>query len=148
MSAPVRAETFWQRAVLHLVIFIIAALPLGMAAYALVADTQADGFGDVLELIAFLPGAALMCAPGILLYTATLDVVADRITLGLVICVLLTPLVVLPWLAITGVGLVAWPVFPIGMGVALLAFGVLVSLARRAGWFVRSPRQADGAPTA
>ena len=148
MSAPVRAETFWQRVVLHAVIFVIAALPLGMAAYALVADTQGDGFGGVLELIAFLPGPALMCAPGILLYTAALDVVASRITPGPVICVLLTPLVVLPWLAINGVGLAAWPVFAIGIGVALVAFGVLAFLARRAGWFVRSPRQADGAPTA
>ena len=139
MRAPVRAETFWQRVVLHFVIFVIAALPLGMAAYSLIADTQADGFGGVLELIAFLPGPALMCAPGIVLYTAAIEMVAHRIPPGPILCVLITPLVVLPWLAINGVGLAAWPVFAIGIGVALLTFGVLVSLARRAGWFVRFP---------
>jgi hypothetical protein len=148
MSAAVRAETFWQRVVLHLVIFVIAALPLGMTAYALVTDTPADGSGGVLDLIAFLPGPALLCAPGILFYTVALDAVSARIPPGPVICVLLTPLVVLPWLTINGMGLAAWPVFVIGIGVALLAFGVLVSLAQRAGWFVRSPRRADGAPTA
>ena len=149
MSAHVRAETFWQRVVLHAVIFVGAALPLGLVTFVVVAGTQgADGFGGVLDLIAFLPGVALMAAPGILLYTAALDAVAARISPGPVVCILLAPLMVLPWLAIDGVELVEWPVFTVGIGGGLLAFGVLAFLARRAGWFAKSDGQGDGAPTA
>jgi len=130
----------WLRIlILHAALLALVAVPIALVVFHViqVARGESDGTG-LLDLTVVYPGIALFSMIGGVLYTAALELVARNRPISSRLAVVLTPLVLLPWLVFSIRSLLLFPPFAAGVAVGLFAFGVLSARLRSFATSVRA----------